>query len=298
MQKRWKDQLARRFPRIAAPIRNFFRRLGGKPLVSTSGEPLIPRGRKELPAQMRVDPPLTREFLAGLELCVLDDPVVSVVIVSYERPDFVENLIKSIWLHSDGFRYEVIVVENGSEPGKLRLFLKSSGVCTSFACRTGTISVRPTTSASAGQRPILGAAEQRCRGAAPLALRAHRRIRARCCDRCGWAQAPVSDRRAARGRGIHRSRGLSDPARSGKECRRAGVQPEGRSGLLLGRRARAAPRAVPATATTDDGTPAITRTPISASKSVRAATRWSTSRRPWSFTSKMLPWRRVRRHLT
>ncbi|MBF8254706.1 MAG: hypothetical protein HW373_1401 [Deltaproteobacteria bacterium] len=121
MQKRWKRQLARRFPRIAASIRNFFRRLGGKPLVSASGELLIPRGRLELPAQMRADPPLTREFLAGLELCVLDDPVVSIVIVSYERPDFVENLIKSIWLHSDGFRYEVIVVENGSAPGKHEL---------------------------------------------------------------------------------------------------------------------------------------------------------------------------------
>jgi len=70
---------------------------------------------------MRVDLPLTREFLAGLELCVLNDPVVSLVIVSYERPDFVENLIKSIWLHSDGFRYEVIVVENGSAHGKHEL---------------------------------------------------------------------------------------------------------------------------------------------------------------------------------
>jgi len=39
---------------------------------------------------MRVDLPFTREFLAGLKLCVLDDPVVSLVIVSYERPDFVE----------------------------------------------------------------------------------------------------------------------------------------------------------------------------------------------------------------
>jgi GT2 family glycosyltransferase/glycosyltransferase involved in cell wall biosynthesis len=45
-------------------------------------------------------------------------PHVSIVILSYRRPDLVENLIRSIWLHTHGLRYEIIVVDNGSPLGE------------------------------------------------------------------------------------------------------------------------------------------------------------------------------------
>ena len=116
-----KDHFDRNFPRISISIRNFFRRLYGRPLLSRFDQPIVPGTRKEIPANIRVDQALTQEFLNQLQLCDPDGPTVSIIIVSYDRADLVENLIKSIWLFTDTYRYEIIVVENGSTPGKHEL---------------------------------------------------------------------------------------------------------------------------------------------------------------------------------
>lgn len=82
-------------------------------------------GRKLIPDEVRVAVPLTRRFLS--KLAWLDRPQsvaapqVSIVILSYCRPDLVENLVRSILLFTAGFRYEIIVVDNGSPAGEHRM---------------------------------------------------------------------------------------------------------------------------------------------------------------------------------
>jgi GT2 family glycosyltransferase/glycosyltransferase involved in cell wall biosynthesis/Tfp pilus assembly protein PilF len=72
---------------------------------------------KVIPEEVRIDYPLTESFFRGLRWHQQDRPAVSLVILSYQRPDLVENLIKSIWLFTEGYPYEIIVVDNGSPPG-------------------------------------------------------------------------------------------------------------------------------------------------------------------------------------
>lgn len=73
--------------------------------------------QKLIPAEVRVDYPLTASFFEGLRWHQPENPTVSFVILSYQRPDLVENLIKSIWLFTEGYSYEIIVVDNGSPLG-------------------------------------------------------------------------------------------------------------------------------------------------------------------------------------
>jgi GT2 family glycosyltransferase/glycosyltransferase involved in cell wall biosynthesis len=74
--------------------------------------------RKEIPDVVRLNYPLTKAFLDRIKSPSPEAPQVSIVIISYRRPDLVENLIRSIWLHTHGFRYEIIVVDNGSPIGE------------------------------------------------------------------------------------------------------------------------------------------------------------------------------------
>jgi GT2 family glycosyltransferase/glycosyltransferase involved in cell wall biosynthesis len=119
--------VGRRRPGIVMRLRNTWRGLRAKPLVNFRGEFLVdppppppppPPPRKEIPANIRINYPLTEAFLAQLPPSRPLDPQVSIVILSYRRPDLVENLIRSIWLHTHGLRYEIIVVDNGSPLGE------------------------------------------------------------------------------------------------------------------------------------------------------------------------------------
>jgi GT2 family glycosyltransferase len=114
MAKQWKSGFQRRFPALSLRIRNFFRRVYGRPQLSRTGEALFTSARKEVPINLRIDVALTDAFFERLRLNDLAHPAVSLVIVSYNRADLVENLIKSIWLNTDTYSYEIIVVENGS----------------------------------------------------------------------------------------------------------------------------------------------------------------------------------------
>ena len=78
-------------------------------------------GRKEIPEHIRMSYPLTDRFFDRLKWLDRVRPKVSIVILSYCRPDLVENLIRSIWLFSTGYSYEIIVVDNGSPPGEHEL---------------------------------------------------------------------------------------------------------------------------------------------------------------------------------
>ncbi|MBN4094692.1 glycosyltransferase [Methylobacterium sp. OT2] len=73
--------------------------------------------RKLIPKNMLIRFPITKKYLSTLEFCTRTDPQVSVIILSYQRPDLVENLIKSIWLYTSNVKYEIIVVDNGSPLG-------------------------------------------------------------------------------------------------------------------------------------------------------------------------------------
>ena len=77
--------------------------------------------RKEVPPNIRINFPVTNQFVAGLQWFDRETPDVSIIILSYIRPDLVDNLIKSIWLFTDGYSYEIIVVDNGSPAGTHRL---------------------------------------------------------------------------------------------------------------------------------------------------------------------------------
>jgi len=77
-----------------------------------------PTGRKRIPDEVRVEFPLTRRFLSKLTWLDRERPEVSIVILSYCRPDLVENLVRSILLFTAGHRYEIIVVDNGSPTGE------------------------------------------------------------------------------------------------------------------------------------------------------------------------------------
>lgn len=74
--------------------------------------------RTQIPENIRISVPLTKRFFEQLRWLAPDAPQVSIVILSYLRPDLVENLVKSIFLFSAGYRYEIIVVDNGSPPGE------------------------------------------------------------------------------------------------------------------------------------------------------------------------------------
>lgn len=74
--------------------------------------------RKMIPENVRIGFPLTERFFSELEWLDREEPQVSIVILSYNRPDLAENLIKSIWLFSTGYTYEVVLVDNGSPRGQ------------------------------------------------------------------------------------------------------------------------------------------------------------------------------------
>jgi putative sugar O-methyltransferase len=73
--------------------------------------------RKEIPDNIRVNFALTRSTLDEFEWLSNDTPDVSIIILSYLRPDLAENLIKSILLFTNRYKYEIIIVDNGSPPG-------------------------------------------------------------------------------------------------------------------------------------------------------------------------------------
>lgn len=60
-----------------------------------------------------------------------ENPDVSIIILNYNKPDLTRNCLEHLWSHTTGFRYEIIVVDNGSSsenftqlrdvPGPMRL---------------------------------------------------------------------------------------------------------------------------------------------------------------------------------
>lgn len=123
--------IGRRRPGITMRLRNTWRGLRARPPVTHDGVYLVdPRGftppvedkpvkkRKEIPDNVKINYPLTKTFFRSIEKYAEGSPKVSIVILSYCRPDLVENLILSIWLHTKDYQYEIIVVDNGSPMGE------------------------------------------------------------------------------------------------------------------------------------------------------------------------------------
>ncbi len=71
----------------------------------------------DIPKEVLIQVPLTDAFIESVEGLRHPHPLVSIVILSYRRPDLAENLIKSILLFTH-CPFEVIVVDNGSPPGE------------------------------------------------------------------------------------------------------------------------------------------------------------------------------------
>lgn len=46
-------------------------------------------------------------------------PEVSLIVLNYNRPDLTTECLDSIWRHTEGLRYEVVLVDNGSAPERL-----------------------------------------------------------------------------------------------------------------------------------------------------------------------------------
>jgi GT2 family glycosyltransferase len=132
MFRKLKVKLRKRYPQLMMRGSNIWRLLQNKPLKDANGvrlvaetpaplvvEPEPPkRHGKEIPDNIRINYPITDTFLSNLRWLRPDKPEVSIIILSYLRPDLVENLIRSIWLHTQGFLYEIIVVDNGSPVGE------------------------------------------------------------------------------------------------------------------------------------------------------------------------------------
>lgn len=93
---------------------NSVRRFGGLDPVPRA----VGSTGKTIPPHLWINYPLTDTFFKNLKWLDRDTPEVSIVIVSYRRPDLAENLIRSIFLHTSGYRYEIILVDNGSLPGE------------------------------------------------------------------------------------------------------------------------------------------------------------------------------------
>ncbi|MBN4094699.1 glycosyltransferase [Methylobacterium sp. OT2] len=77
-----------------------------------------PPALKPIPIEAQVRFPLGPDFLKKLTNINQSCPKVSIVILSYMRPDLVENLLNSIFVFTTGYEFEIIVVNNGSPHGK------------------------------------------------------------------------------------------------------------------------------------------------------------------------------------
>lgn len=93
---------------------NLIRRFGGLDSVPK----MVGVTGKSIPPHLWINYPLTDVFFSNLKWLDPRSPEISIVIVSYKRADLAENLIRSIFLHSAGYRYEIILVDNGSRPGE------------------------------------------------------------------------------------------------------------------------------------------------------------------------------------
>ena len=82
---------------------------------------IMEKGPSRIPLDANVNIPMGSSFFNSLKWLDSDSPEVSLVILSYRRPDLVENLIRSVWLFTTNVKYELIVVDNGSPAGEHRL---------------------------------------------------------------------------------------------------------------------------------------------------------------------------------
>jgi GT2 family glycosyltransferase/glycosyltransferase involved in cell wall biosynthesis len=55
------------------------------------------------------------------------DPEVSIVVLNLDRADLTSACLESLWRHTAGHRYEVVVVDNGSRPEDFRVLASSHG---------------------------------------------------------------------------------------------------------------------------------------------------------------------------
>ena len=79
--------------------------------------PAVAAKNSVIPQSVLVSIPLESSFFASIKWIDKFNPDVSIVILCYRKPELVENLIKSILLFTTGFKYEIIVVDNGSPQG-------------------------------------------------------------------------------------------------------------------------------------------------------------------------------------
>jgi hypothetical protein len=64
------------------------------------------RQRKQIPASVLISYPLSDVFFKQLSWLDQAKPDVSIIILSYIRKDLAENLIRSIWLNTQGYKYD------------------------------------------------------------------------------------------------------------------------------------------------------------------------------------------------
>lgn len=112
---RFKSNIKRAFKKALKPF------ISNPPAVAGPAVAQPQSAQKQIPENIRVAIPLNDVLTESLVWLDRTAPEVTIVIVSYQRPDLVENLLQSILLFSQGFKYEIIVVDNGSPEGTHRL---------------------------------------------------------------------------------------------------------------------------------------------------------------------------------
>lgn len=59
-----------------------------------------------------------------------DAPEVSIVVLNWNRSDVTLDCLRSLWAHTSGHRYEIVLVDNGSRPADVAAFDSLDGPCT------------------------------------------------------------------------------------------------------------------------------------------------------------------------
>jgi GT2 family glycosyltransferase/glycosyltransferase involved in cell wall biosynthesis len=111
--------------RVTAPLRaglNALQRLGqlarlaGRTeggLVRAQAARALGRAQNALHGGLRLAP-LVGDFALRAQWYEVQQPQVSLIVLNYNKPQLTLECVQSIWQHTEGYRYEVVLVDNGS----------------------------------------------------------------------------------------------------------------------------------------------------------------------------------------
>lgn len=82
-------------------------------LVRAHAERVLSRAQNALHGGLRV-PHLAGDFALRAQWYEAQHPQVSLIVLNYNKPQLTLECVQSIWQHTEGWRYEVVLVDNGS----------------------------------------------------------------------------------------------------------------------------------------------------------------------------------------